>query len=243
MIIKESYIKIKDIVLMILIIIDVILIFYTMFSSANPVLVSYIYSFDLALCLVLFIEFSFNLKNSKDKIDYIKSNWYDIIAFIPLDFLRTFRFIRIFKLLKILALFKKDLKKLTEFLGRTHLTEALTILVFTIVAGTLIFYFIEDGINNSVHNVYDALWYSLTTTLVGGGDITPITLNGRIITTILMIVGITFVGFLTASLASWAIINPEEEKKQHERLETMENSLKQLEKNMEELKELIEKKI
>jgi voltage-gated potassium channel len=64
-----------------------------------------------------------------------------IIAFIPLDFLRAFRFIRIFKLLKILTLFKKDLSKLTEFLGRTHLTEALAILLFTIVGGTVIFLF------------------------------------------------------------------------------------------------------
>jgi voltage-gated potassium channel len=79
--------------------------------------------------------------------------------------------------------------------------------------------------------------------LVGGGDINPITRNGRIITAILMIVGITFVGFLIASLASWAVKNPAEEKKQPERLETMEKSLKKLENNMEELKELIEKKI
>ena len=243
MIVKESYIKIKDIILMILIVIDVVLIFYSMFSKVNPILLDYIYRFDLILCVILFIEFSYNLNKSEEKIKYIKSNWYDIIAFIPLDFLRAFRFIRIFKLLKILTLFKKDLSKLTEFLGRTHLTEALGILLFTIVGGTLIFYFIEDGINNNVNNLYDALWYSLTTTLVGGGDINPITLNGRIITAILMIVGITFVGFLTASLASWAVKNPEEEEKQHERLETMEKSLKKIEKNIEELKELIEKKI
>ncbi|MDO8869934.1 MAG: hypothetical protein Q7V10_04185 [Methanobacteriaceae archaeon] len=76
MIVKESYIKAKDIILMILIVVDVVLIFYSMFSSVNPVLLDYIYRFDLILCLILFIEFCYNLNKSEERIKFIKSNWY-----------------------------------------------------------------------------------------------------------------------------------------------------------------------
>lgn len=239
---KESYSKLKEAILIVLIVLDIIFLIIITFYPSNPSLTDFVYRFDLALCVILFIEFSYNLKNSDNKTAYVKSNWTDIIAFIPIDFLRAFRFIRIFKVLKILSLFKKDLKNLSDFLGKTHLNEAIGILLFTIAAGTLGFYIIEYGINNGVHNLTDSFWYSLTTTLVGGGDITPITMYGRVITGILMIVGITFVGFLTASIASWAVKNPAEEEKQHKRLESMEKSLQKLENSVEELKEILKER-
>lgn len=239
---NESYSKLKEAILIVLIVLDIIFLIYITIYPSNSAISDFIFRFDFLLCVILFIDFSYNLKNADNKISYVKSNWYDIIAFIPIDFLRGFRFIRIFKVLKILTLFKKDLKKLSEFLGKTHLNEALGILIFTIVAGTLVFYVIEIGINNNVHNIYDSFWYSLTTTLVGGGDITPKTMYGRAITGFLMIVGITFVGFLTASIASWAVKNPEEEQQQHKRLESMEKSIIKLENSMEEIKELLKEK-
>lgn len=52
----------------------------------------------------------------------------------------------------------------------------------------------------------EALWWSITTiTTVGYGDMTPLTTTGRVIAVLLMIGGITLVGSITATLASWIV--------------------------------------
>ncbi|GAA2757596.1 potassium channel family protein [Actinopolymorpha rutila] len=51
-----------------------------------------------------------------------------------------------------------------------------------------------------------ALWWSVeTATTVGYGDLYPVTLAGRIIATIVMIVGIASFSIVTASLATWFV--------------------------------------
>lgn len=51
-----------------------------------------------------------------------------------------------------------------------------------------------------------ALWWSITTiTTVGYGDLTPVTTTGRVIAVLLMIGGISLVGSITATLASWIV--------------------------------------
>ncbi len=51
-----------------------------------------------------------------------------------------------------------------------------------------------------------ALWWSITTvTTVGYGDLYPVTVPGRLVAASLMIGGISLVGVVTASLASWIV--------------------------------------
>ncbi|GGF28823.1 potassium channel family protein [Williamsia phyllosphaerae] len=52
----------------------------------------------------------------------------------------------------------------------------------------------------------DAVWWSITTvTTVGYGDYAPVTTTGRIIAALLMIGGISLIGIVTATLASWIV--------------------------------------
>lgn len=51
-----------------------------------------------------------------------------------------------------------------------------------------------------------ALWWSLeTATTVGYGDMFPVTLWGRVIAGVVMLVGISLFGILTAALATWFV--------------------------------------
>lgn len=57
----------------------------------------------------------------------------------------------------------------------------------------------------------DSLWWSfVTTTTVGYGDISPRTGLGRIIATILMLVGIGFLSMLTGTIATFFLGKKEE---------------------------------
>ena len=52
----------------------------------------------------------------------------------------------------------------------------------------------------------DALWWAMSTiTTVGYGDVYPVTTTGRLIAALLMIGGISLVGSITATIASWVI--------------------------------------
>jgi voltage-gated potassium channel len=51
-----------------------------------------------------------------------------------------------------------------------------------------------------------ALWWAIvTTTTVGYGDYTPVTLPGRVIATAVMIVGIGLIGTVSATVAAWFV--------------------------------------
>jgi voltage-gated potassium channel len=51
-----------------------------------------------------------------------------------------------------------------------------------------------------------ALWWAVvTTTTVGYGDYTPLTLPGRVIATAVMIVGIGLIGTVSATVAAWFV--------------------------------------
>ena len=58
----------------------------------------------------------------------------------------------------------------------------------------------------------DAIWWAVTTvTTVGYGDLSPVTGVGRVIAVLLMVGGISLVGVITATLASWIIQRVAEE--------------------------------
>ena len=58
----------------------------------------------------------------------------------------------------------------------------------------------------------DAVWWAITTvTTVGYGDLSPISTMGRVVAVTLMIGGITLVGTVTATLASWIVQRVAEE--------------------------------
>lgn len=58
----------------------------------------------------------------------------------------------------------------------------------------------------------DALWWSVSTvTTVGYGDMAPVTFGGRMVALALMIAGISLLGVVTATIASWIVQKVAEE--------------------------------
>jgi voltage-gated potassium channel len=65
----------------------------------------------------------------------------------------------------------------------------------------------ERGVDGSnIKNFGDGLWWAITTvTTVGYGDRFPITSTGRVLAVCLMLVGISLMGVITASVAAWFV--------------------------------------
>ena len=70
----------------------------------------------------------------------------------------------------------------------------------------------QDAHGANITSYGDALWWSCTTVFtVGYGDRFPVTLEGRLVAVVLMLIGIGFVGVVTASVAAWMIRQVEQQ--------------------------------
>jgi voltage-gated potassium channel len=64
-------------------------------------------------------------------------------------------------------------------------------------------YLAEYGENPNVRDIWDAIWWAVVTiTTVGYGDVSPATAEGRLAAGVLMILGIAFFSFLTATFTA-----------------------------------------
>ena len=88
------------------------------------------------------------------------------------------------------------------------------ILVYTISAVVLLIYVASLAILDTERDIPgaritsfgDAVWWAISTvTTIGYGDLYPISVTGRVIAVLLMIGGISLIGVVTASLASWIV--------------------------------------
>lgn len=79
--------------------------------------------------------------------------------------------------------------------------------VLLVYAGALAELQTERGVPGAhIANFGDAIWWAITTiTTVGYGDMYPVTTTGRFIAILMMIGGISLVGSITATIASWIV--------------------------------------
>ncbi|WP_026881094.1 potassium channel family protein [Clostridium akagii] len=164
---------------------------------------------DNAVLIVFSIDYFTRLILSKNKKAFFKSNIIDLITIIPFNSIfqaakilrlaRTLKFTKLFKTLKILrsAVFLLKIRKhIDDFLKTNNFHYVIWFTLTALFVGTLGIHFAE-GISYG-----NALWWSFVTlTTVGYGDISPATPIGRIIASILMLVGIGFLGMLTGTIS------------------------------------------
>ncbi len=84
---------------------------------------------------------------------------------------------------------------------------------------------------SNIHSYGAALWWAIVTvTTVGYGDKYPVTVGGRVVAVVLMIVGISLIGVVTATVASYFVEESADRNKSemHERLDRIEALLNDL---------------
>ena len=164
---------------------------------------------------------------AEDRRRYLMSHWVDVLT-VLVPFLRPVRLLRI-------AIISMRLWTEARVLiyQRTFSTVAMTSIVSAISAATLV-YAVERGGEGPIQTYPDALWWAAATvTTVGYGDVFPKTAAGRGIAFLLMLVGISVFGLLTARVAAIFIEAQEEDhhgRKLDEvlaRLESLEQELRQ----------------
>jgi len=170
-----------------------------------------IYIFDLTVSIILITDFYLRMKESKEKNKiFLLKHLYEIPALIPLivfgmfesyGFLNViFRLLRLIRLFRILHLYSRIL----SFSSKTNnrLFYIIAVSAMAVSGGAIGLFVVEGDVpQGKITNVGDAFWWAIVTvTTVGYGDIYPVTVEGKIIASILMIFGIAILGVLISTL-------------------------------------------
>ncbi len=216
---NDKLLRFIDIIVIVWIVLDIIVLTSMYFINLESIY-TMIVIFDTALCVVLFVQFVLKLHSKKNKMEYVKSDWkgvtIDIIAMLPYELLTfgSFGLVRLLRLVRIFALFGKGRRNVYNFIDKTNLNYILFTLLIIVCAGTIAMLVLESSPVDQINTPLDALWYVVTTiTTVGYGDTIPMSVGGRVLGIVLMIVGVVFFSLLTASLSSYFMrgIESEEE--------------------------------
>lgn len=152
-------------------------------------------------------EFFARLYDSPSRLHYLKSHWLDILTCVPVvGSFRAFRLVRLVAFIRIGAAaraFGTGMAASNRIRGGSGIWVLAPLLLIVWVAASYGYYEIEGGINPRIQSFNDALYFSfVTATTVGYGDVTPVTQAGKVLTGILIFVGIGLVGFASSQLTA-----------------------------------------
>jgi voltage-gated potassium channel len=161
----------------------------------------------------------------------VRTHVFDLLI-IVLPFLRPLRAARSARLLRLLTITGRIGVGFRAVSGRKGFRPfVLAVIVVVFVGGLLVYAFERGAENTNLGSLGDALWWAVVTaTTVGYGDHTPLTVEGRAIAVVLMLVGIGLLSVVTANVAAYFVEAGEEDNDAdvRERLERMEQMLAEL---------------
>jgi len=187
---------------------------------------------DNGICFVFMYDFIVRFRRAKNKLQFMKWGWIDLIASIPtFDFMRTGRLLRLIRLIRIIRAFRST-KHIVDHVFKNKIQGTFTsmglIAVLMLLFSSITILQFETDPNSNIKTAEDAIWWAyVTMTTVGYGDKYPVTTEGRIIAAILMTVGVGLFGTFTAYVSSWFVKMNDDKKEAEEEKE---------EKELEEIK-------
>jgi voltage-gated potassium channel len=174
---------------------------------------------DNAVCALFLLDFLITFWRAEDRKAYfLKWGWLDLLSSIPMvDELRWGRLARVFRIFRVLRGLRAA-RLLAEVVVQKRaqsalLTAALLSMMLVVFAAIAILH-LETDANSNIRSAEDALWWSLSTiTTVGYGDRYPVTSEGRLLASGLMIAGVGLFGALSGLVATW-LLKPSENRQE-----------------------------
>jgi voltage-gated potassium channel len=153
-----------------------------------------------AVWVAFAVDFIIRIAIAERRARYIRSRWYDVIL-VSVPLLRPLRLLRLIALLRLLN------RSAVGGLAGRAVTYVTGFAVLAVALSSLAILDAERRATDANITTFgDALWWSATTvTTVGYGDRFPVTSEGRLIAVALMVVGISLIGVITASVAAWFV--------------------------------------
>lgn len=135
----------------------------------------------------------------KGALDFLRENWLALLALL----LPAFRSLRVLRVIVVLRGLEPYLNTRSSRVG---MIVGVTFPLILYTAALSIYEAERYADGSNIQSFGDAVWWSIASvTTVGYGDKFPVTADGRVIATFLMVIGIGLFSALTALLAAWVM--------------------------------------
>lgn len=179
-------------------------ILYPQIYAYNP----FFLKIQLWICVIFLIDFFLRLMASRNKWHYIRNNLIFFLVSIPYVNIVTYFDVSISQplhyFLRSVLLLRGGygLIVVVSWITTSKLTNLfvsyLVILVAITYFSSLMFYSLENKVNEGVKSFWDALWWACMDVTTVGSNITPMTSWGRVIAVTLALLGMCMFPILTA---------------------------------------------
>ena len=162
-------------------------------------------SVETGLTALFILEFAARFGASRDKQQYLRGHWIDLVALIPATRgIRLLRLVRILRLVRAFAGIYRAVTQIERLAGHHGLARLGLAWLGVVLISCAALYAVERDVNAAIASPFDALWWGISTmTTVGYGDVIPITPEGRIAASVLMLIGIGLFSAITAIVTSY----------------------------------------
>ena len=191
-------------ILSILSIVNLVLLYAIRDESLDTVL----YLMNGLLSAIFLADFTYRLLTAESKTRYFfrQFGWADLLASVPVQqvkVLRVFRLSRAFRLLRDYGV-RNIVRSLLRDRAGSALLTLLLLGILVLEFGSLEILHVEQyAPDANITTASDALWYVIVTiSTVGYGDRFPVTNEGRVIGSLIIVVGVGIFGTFTGYLAN-----------------------------------------
>lgn len=204
---KLVLIEFKNFILSLIVLIDFLFIGIILFNPISSYNLSFFINFDTLICFLLFLNLIYTYYKSDEKIiPFIRHHILEILSIIPYNYiylrffpLDGFRFVQILNIFKISTLRENYIGSFKYFVyNRLIKVISLLLICYLIITSIIL-----QQVDSSFTTFFNSLWYNIVTLSgVGYGDITPVSITGKVMGIFTIIIGIMFVSVFTATIAS-----------------------------------------
>jgi voltage-gated potassium channel len=114
--------------------------------------------------------------------------------------------LRLLRLARASTFSVEAMRKLIRSMMRRGLFGVAVMIVAVALVGALLVVGFERNSTGNIKSIGDAIWWAIATvSTVGYGDFLPVTVEGRVVAVILMVMGVVFYSILTANLAAFFV--------------------------------------
>jgi len=176
---------------------------------------AFLKTFEVATVIIFTIEYLLRLFVASKKAKFIFSFYgmVDLFAILPfyltvgidLRSIRIFRLLRLFRVFKILRYSKAIHRFAKAFYSiKEELILFFFLSMFLLFLSSVGIYYFENPAQPEVfQSIFHSMWWAVATlTTVGYGDIYPITIGGKVFTSIMLFIGLGIVAVPTGLISS-----------------------------------------
>ena len=214
---EQAFDEALDLPMFILSIVMIILLIVELAVDLSPTAQRTVILAGSIIWWVFVLEYVIRVFLAENRKRFIKTHLLDAI-FILVPFLRVLRIFRIFRTVRFLRVVKpttigrtyvttrRGLRELAETLGKRSFPYVVGATIVVVLIGALMLYLVERNAPGAViHDFGASMWWTVGTLTTIGTELYPVTAEGRILATILMVYGVAIFGYIAGTLASYFV--------------------------------------